>query len=213
VDRAARIRSAQMDGFGTRPQPRDLLREVRSRHPGLREAVIADIHATLVHRGEHRKLDSPGAAILELLRLIWVSDGFLAQVLYRVKAALQRRGVPVLPRLAHRLALITGQLSIGDPALVQPGLCLLHGQVVIDGFVEIQSGVVISPFVTIGLQPNDIAGPTIERDARIGTGAKVLGPITVGAGAVVGANAVVLDDVPEGATVVGAPARPLAATA
>jgi len=199
-----------MDGIGAKPQPRDLLREVRSRHPGLREAVLADIHVTLVHRGEHRQLNSRGAAILELLRLIWVSDGFLAQVLYRLKATLQRRGMPLLPRLAHRLGLISGQVSIGDPVLVHPGLCLLHGQVVIDGFVEIHPGVVISPFVTIGLQPNDIAGPTIERQVRIGTGAKVLGPITVGAGAVIGANAVVLDDVPEGATVVGAPARPVA---
>jgi serine O-acetyltransferase len=202
-----------MENNGPRPQAHDLLREVRSRHPGLREAVLADIHVTLVHRGEHRQLDSRGGAILQLLRLIWITDGFLAQVLYRFKAALQRRGVPLLPRLAHRLALITGQVSIGDPVLVHPGLCLLHGQVVIDGFVEVHPGVVISPFVTIGLQPSDIAGPTIEREVRIGTGAKVLGPITVGAAAVIGANSVVLDDVPEGATVVGAPASPVAAPA
>jgi serine O-acetyltransferase len=200
-----------MESFATPPRPRDLLRDVRSRQPGLREAVMADIRVTLVHRGEHREIASRAAAILQLLRLIWVSDGFLAQVLYRLKASLQRRGVPLLPRLAHRLALITGQVSIGDPVLVHPGLCLLHGQVVIDGFVEIHPGVVISPFVTIGLQPNDIAGPTIEQGARIGTGAKVLGPITVGARAVIGANAVVLDNVPDGVIVIGAPARPVSA--
>jgi serine O-acetyltransferase len=48
----------------------------------------------------------------------------------------------------------------------------------------------------------------IERDVSIGTGAKVIGPVRIGAGARIGANAVVVDDVPAGATVVGAPARP-----
>jgi serine O-acetyltransferase len=199
-----------MDGLGAPTPPLDLLGDIRSRHPGLREAVLADIHVTLMHRGEHEGPASRQATIVQLLRLIWLSDGFLGQVLYRLKAALQRRGVPVLPRLAHRLAVITGQVSIGDPVLVHPGLCLLHGQVVIDGFAEIHPGVVISPFVTIGLQPGDVAGPTIGPEARIGTGAKVLGPVTVGPRAAVGANAVVLDDVPEGTTVVGAPARPVA---
>ena len=48
-------------------------------------------------------------------------------------------------------------------------------------------------------------GATIERGASIGTGAKVIGGVRIGAGATVGANAVVVDDVPAGATVVGAP--------
>jgi serine O-acetyltransferase len=67
---------------------------------------------------------------------------------------------------------------------------------------------VIGPFVTVGLRSGDIAGPTIEQDVQIGTGAKVLGRVRVGAGASIAANAVVVDDVPPGVTVVGAPARP-----
>jgi serine O-acetyltransferase len=63
--------------------------------------------------------------------------------------------------------------------------------------------------VTIGLRAGDLGGPTIGPNATIGTGAKILGNVEVGAGAKVGANAVVLDDVPEGTTVVGAPARPV----
>ena len=55
--------------------------------------------------------------------------------------------------------------------------------------------------------PGDVTGPTIERGASIGTGAKVIGPVVVGAGASVGAGAVVVDDVPAGATVAGIPAR------
>ena len=139
-----------------------------------------------------------------------MSDAFLAQVLYRAKAALQRRGVPVLPRVCHRLAMVTGQVAIGDPVVVAPGLYLLHGQVVVDGLTEIGAGCVIGPFVTIGLRAGELQGPVVEDGVSVGTGAKVIGPVRVGAGARVGANAVVVGDVAPGATVAGAPARPLA---
>jgi serine O-acetyltransferase len=185
-----------------------LMSDVRARQPRLTEAVIADARVALLHRGERYEFRSGADAALQVLRLIWSSDAFLAQSLYRAKAAMQRRRIPVLPRLAHRLAMITGQVAIGDPVVIHPGVHLLHGQVVIDGLVEIHPGAVIGPFVTIGLMPGDIAGPTIEEEVRIGTGAKVLGKIRLGARSSVGANAVVVDDVPSGATVVGAPARP-----
>jgi serine O-acetyltransferase len=192
------------------PRAAALMSEIRSRHPGFREAVLADARVTLRHRGEREELRFGLGAAIQVMRLIWASDAFLAQVLYRLKARLQRLGVPVLPRIAHHVAIATGQVAIGDPVVIHPGLYLLHGQVVIDGVVEIHPGVVIGPFVTLGLRSGDIAGPTIERDVTIGTGAKLLGGIRVGAGAHVGANAVVVDDVPPGATVVGAPARPIA---
>ena len=54
----------------------------------------------------------------------------------------------------------------------------------------------IGPFVTIGLRAGDVRGAMIERDVHIGTGARIIGPVTVGAGARVGANAVVVSDVP-----------------
>ena len=158
---------------------------------------------TLRHRGEREEFRSDVDALIQVLRLSFASDAFLAQVLYRLKARLQRAGVPVLPRIAHRLAIVTGQVAIGDPVVVHPGMYLLHGQVVVDGVVEIHPGVVIGPFVTIGLRSGDIAGPTVEADVSIGTGAKLLGGIRVGAGAAVGANAVVVDDVAPGLTVAG----------
>jgi serine O-acetyltransferase len=190
------------------PKAEALMSDIRARHPGLCEALVADARISLLHRGERHELRSRADAAIQILRLFWTSDAFLAQALYRLKAALQRRGVPLLPRLAHRLAMATGQVSIGDPVVIHPGIHLLHGQVVIDGVVEIQPGAVIGPFVTIGLRSGDIAGPTIGEDVAIGTGAKVLGGVKVGAGVSIGANAVVVDDVPAGATVVGVPARP-----
>jgi serine O-acetyltransferase len=183
--------------------------ELKARHPSLREALLADARITAHYRGERHEFGSRADAARQMLRLALVSDAYLGQALYRVKASLQRRRVPVLPRIAHRLAMVFGQISIGDPVVVQPGVYLIHGQVVIDGVIDIHEGVVIAPFVTIGLRAGDVRGATIEPGVNIGTGAKVIGPVRIGAGATIGANAVVVDDVPAGATVVGAPARPV----
>jgi serine O-acetyltransferase len=189
---------------------RSFMDEVRARHPPLRAAIVADARVTAAYRGEPQDFGSAAATALQVLRLMWVSDAFLAQAFYRLKARLQGLGVPVLPRLAHRAAIAIAQVSIGDPVVVHPGVYIVHGQVVIDGIVEIGPGTVLAPFVTVGLRGGDFIGPTIGPDVNIGTGAKVIGPVRVGAGAVIGANAVVVDDVPEGVAVVGAPARPIA---
>jgi serine O-acetyltransferase len=188
---------------------KQLWREIRARHPGFRDAVLADARITAHYRGERHEFRSPLDALVQVVRLCWMSDAFLAHVLYRAKARMQARGVPLLPRLAHRLAMALADVSIGDPVVMHPGVYLIHGQVVADGLVEIHSGVVIGPFVTIGLRAGVVQGATIERDVNIGTGAKLIGPVHIGAGATVGANAVVVHDVPPGVTVVGAPARPV----
>lgn len=180
---------------------------LRARHPHLWVALSQDARMTALHRGERHEFRSRLDTAAQILRLAWVSDAFLAQALYRAKARLQALGVPVLPRLLHRLAMSSAQVCIGDPVVIAPGVYIVHGQVVLDGLVQIDTGVVISPFVTIGLRAGDVAGPTVQRQVSIGTGAKLIGPVTVGAGAQIGANAVVVDDVSPGATVVGAPAR------
>jgi serine O-acetyltransferase len=182
--------------------------QFRSRHPRLRDAVVADARVTAAYRFERSEFRSRVDAVLQILRLMWMSDAFLAQVLYRTKARLQALGVPLAPRVAHKLAMAIAQVSIGDPVVVHPGVYIVHGQIVVDGIVEIHSGAVLGPFVTIGLR-GELQGPTIGPDVSIGTGAKVLGNVRVGRGAQIGANAVVLDDVPERATVVGIPARPV----
>ena len=184
-------------------------RDLRARHPSLRKALLADARITAHFRGERHEFSSGADAARQMLRLALVSDAYLGQVLYRLKASLQRRGVPILPRIAHRLAMAVAQVSIGDPVLVHPGVYVIHGQIVIDGIVTVERGVVIFPWVTIGLRAGDFQGPAIGRGVHIGTGAKVIGPVKVGAGAQIGANAVVVTDVAAHTTVAGSPARPI----
>ena len=186
-------------------ETREVWRGIRGRHPRFRQAVLADAQITARHRGERHEFRSRLDAAAQILRLMWVSDAFLAHALYRLKARLQALGVPVLSRLAHKLAMQSAQVSIGDPVVMHPGTYIIHGQVVIDGLVEIHPGAVIGPFVTLGLRAGDVVGPTVEADVTIGTGAKLIGPVHVGQGARIGANAVVVSDVPAGATVVGVP--------
>ena len=199
-----------MESFSQKAKTQAFMRERRSSHPRFREAVIADADFNLRSRGEPPLPGGGWRVLLEVVRLAWVSDAFGAQLLYRGKARLQALGVPFLPRLAHRLAMSVGQVTIGDPVLVKPGVYILHGQIVIDGLTEIGSEVSIAPFVTIGLRPGNFVGPVVEDGVSIGTGAKVLGDLRVGAGAKIAANSVVLADVEPGATVAGAPAAPLA---
>jgi serine O-acetyltransferase len=180
---------------------------VYAQQPRFFTALVADAKINAAARGERAEFRGRLDALLQAVRLMWVTDAFFALALYRAKARLQVLGVPMLPRLFHHLAIAAAQLCIGETVLVHPGILIGHGFVVIDGFVEIGRGVTILPGVTIGLRQGKPKGPTIGENAFIGTGAKVLGGINVGRGARIGANSVVISDVPPGATVVGAPAR------
>lgn len=180
---------------------------IRSQHPPFKAAVLADATVTARRRGERYEFRNTADAAIQVLRLAIVTDAFLGQICYRAKARCQTRRIPLVPRLFHHLAVTHGGICIGDPVVVQPGVHIPHGHVVVNGGVEIARGVVLSPFTTLGLVSTSFGGPTIGPMASIGTGAKVLGPVTVGAGAKIGANSVVLTDVPPGATAVGAPAR------
>jgi serine O-acetyltransferase len=189
---------------------REFMLARRAEHPPLVQAVVEDARIAAARRGERSEFGSTLDALFQVLRLIWQSDAFGGQVCYRAKARLQALGVPVLPRIAHRLAIVLAQVCIGDPVVVHAGVYIPHGQVVIDGLTEVGSGTAIRPFVTIGLNVGSLIGPTVGRDVVIGTGAKIIGPVSLGDGCRIGANAVVVHDVPADATVVGIPAAPLA---
>ena len=117
-----------------------------------------------------------------------------------------------LARLVNHFARWLTAIDIHPGATIGRNLFIDHGFTVIGETAEIGDNVTIYQCVTLGgTNPtNGIGGkrhPTLEDDVIIGSGAQIIGPITVGKRARVGANAVVTDDVPEGATMVGLKAR------
>ena len=137
--------------------------------------------------------------------------GLHAVLLHRVAHALYGLGLRTLARIvSHINRFITG-IEIHPGARIGRRLFIDHGMgVVVGETAEIGDDVLIYHGVTLGGlsgQPGK-RHPTIGDGVAIGSGAQVLGPITVGAGARIGANAVVVTEVPAGETVVGIPARP-----
>jgi serine O-acetyltransferase len=115
-------------------------------------------------------------------------------------------------RLVNHLARMLTAIDIHPGAVIGRNFFIDHGFVVIGETAEIGDDVTIYQHVTLGgTSPHDGVGgkrhPTIEDGAVLGSGAQVLGPITVGKRARVGANSVVTRDVAEGATMIGIPAR------
>ena len=117
-----------------------------------------------------------------------------------------------LARLINHVSRCLTAIDIHPGATIGRNFFIDHGFVVIGETAEIGDNVTIYQCVTLGgtSPDNGVAGkrhPTILDNAIIGSGAQVLGPIIVGRGSRIGANAVVTRDVPEGAVMVGIPAR------
>src|SRR5262249_53738560 len=137
------------------------LDEVRSRQPRFLEAVLADARVAAAYRGERNEFRSRLDGVLQALRLMLQTDAFLALSAYRLKARLEALGIPVLPWLAHRLAIVSGQISIAGTAVVHPGVFIPNGEVVVYGLVEIHPGAILLPWVTVGPLGGRVGGPTI----------------------------------------------------
>jgi hypothetical protein len=125
--------------------PRQFLRALAKQHPPFLKAVIADARCASANLGRPLQNASRYETVRETVRLAFQTDAFVALVLYRGKARLRSLGVPILPRVAHRLAMIMAQVSIGDPVVIEAGIYLPHGQIVIDGLVTIGAGTTIRP--------------------------------------------------------------------
>jgi serine O-acetyltransferase len=131
---------------------------------------------------------------------------------HRVAHALYRRRHYFLARCINHWSRATTAIDIHPGARIGRNFFIDHGFVVIGETAEIGDNVTIYQCVTLGgtSPDNGVAGkrhPTVSEGAIIGSGAQVLGPITLGPRSRIGANAVVTRDVPEGAVMVGIPAR------
>lgn len=138
--------------------------------------------------------------------------GLWAMFFHRIAHALFGARLFFLARLVNHLSRFLTAIDIHPGASIGKHLFIDHGFVTIGETAHIGDNVTIYPCVTLGgTNPaNGIGGkrhPTLQDNVIVGSGAQILGPITIGQRARIGANAVVTDDVPEGATMVGLKAR------
>jgi len=135
-------------------------------------------------------------------------------LLIRLAQAAYRSPIRPAAKLFSMLNYVCFGIEVGLKGEIGPGLYLPHTVGTVLGAVKIGANAMIFQGVTLGASRLDIPftpslRPTLEDNVTVGAGAKVLGAITVGHGAVVGANAVVVSNVPPETVVGGIPARPL----
>ena len=170
--------------------------------------VVAEVKAD-VATARDRDPAAQGVSTLEILGS-WA--GVQALLAHRVAHAMRDAGIPVAPRvIAYVSRAVTG-VEIHPAAKIGGEFFIDHGSgVVIGETAEVGERVTLYQGVTLGgtgLQPGK-RHPTLGDDVTVGSGAKLLGPISVGDGAKIGANTVVVEDVPPGSTVVGNPGHPV----
>ncbi len=174
----------------------------------LLKRVVGEIRAD-VAAARDRDPAAKGVSSFEILTS-WA--GVQALLAHRVAHALRASGVPLAPRtIAYLTRSVTG-VEIHPAARIGPEFFIDHGSgVVIGETAEIGRRVTLYQGVTLGgtgFQPGK-RHPTLGDNVTVGSGAKLLGPIAVGDGAKIGANTVVVEDVPPSSTVVGNPGHPV----
>jgi serine O-acetyltransferase len=171
---------------------------------GLFEEIRADVTAA-----RDRDPAAQGVSSFEILTS-WA--GVQALLAHRAAHALRAAGVPLLPRaIAYLTRAVTG-VEIHPAAEIGKRFFIDHGSGVVIGETAL-IGDCVTLYQGVTLGGTGFQGgkrhPTLGDNVTVGSGAKLLGPIAVGDGAKVGANTVVVEDVPPGATVVGNPGHPV----
>lgn len=135
------------------------------------------------------------------------TDAWFLLALFRMRRACLKLRIPVLNRVLRLMQMVFGGIELGNDIVLGRGVYLVHSLgTVIGGRAVVGDRVRFLGNNTVGTA-RDNGHPVIEDDVEVGCGARILGPVCVGRGAVIGANAVVLSDVPAYAVAVGAPAR------
>jgi serine O-acetyltransferase len=167
----------------------------------IRETVTDDVRTALAK-------DPAATSALEVLTYA----GLHAVWAYRVAHALDRRGHPFLARVLSQVARLLTGVEIHPGATIGDRFFIDHGMgVVVGETAEIGDDVLLYHGVTLGgnTMRRVKRHPTLEDGVTVGANATLVGPITVGEGATVGAGSVVTEDVQPGVTVAGVPARPV----
>jgi serine O-acetyltransferase len=170
--------------------------------------VVGEIRRD-VRSAQERDPAARGVGSAEILA-VW--PGVHAVLAHRVAHALFAAGVPLLPRLIAGLARALTGIEIHPAARIGSSLFIDHGMgVVIGETAEIGDSVTLYQGVTLGGTgfATGKRHPTVQDNVTIGSGAKLLGPITIGHGSKIGANTVAIHDVPPNSTVVGNPGHPV----
>ena len=154
----------------------------------------------------------PAARGIGRAEILLTYPGVHALLAHRIAHALHETGVPMVPHaIAYVSRSITG-IEIHPAAKVGEALFIDHGAgVVIGETAQVGDNVTLYQGVTLGGTgfARGKRHPTVDDDVVVGSGAKLLGPIHVGRGSKIGANSVVIHDVPEDSTVVGNPGHPV----
>jgi serine O-acetyltransferase len=154
----------------------------------------------------------PAARGIGTLEILTGWAGVQALLAHRMAHALWESDIPLVPRtIAYTSRAITG-VEIHPAAKIGTDFFIDHGSgVVIGETAEIGDRVTLYQGVTLGGTgfARGKRHPTLDDDVTVGSGAKLLGPVTVGRNAKVGANTVVIEDVPAETTVVGNPGHPV----
>jgi serine O-acetyltransferase len=135
------------------------------------------------------------------------TDAWMLLALFRAREVALRYRIPVLNRLLRQVQMILGGVELGNDITLGPGVYFIHSLgTVVGGHARVGARVRFLGNNTVGAAHDD-GHPVIEDDVEVGCGARILGPVRIGARAVIGANAVVLTDVPADHVAVGVPAR------
>jgi serine O-acetyltransferase len=154
----------------------------------------------------------PAARDLGRLEIILTYGGVQALLAHRIAHAMHETGVPMVPHALAYVSRITTGVEIHPAARIGEALFIDHGAgVVIGETAQIGDNVTLYQGVTLGGTgfARGKRHPTVDDEVVIGSGAKLLGPIHVGPCAKIGANSVVIHDVPPNSTVVGNPGHPV----
>lgn len=172
--------------------------------------VVVFMLVYIMFASEIRTVKDRDPAAKSMLEILLLYPGLHALIVYRIAHRLWLWGIPIIPRWFSQLARFFTGVEIHPGATIGKNLFIDHGMgVVVGETAVIGDNVLLYQGVTLGGTGKETGKrhPTIGNHVVVGAGAKVLGNITVGDSSYIGANAVVIKDVPPNSTVVGIPGR------